>query len=287
MNIIALYLDRPGYCMQPLVNFFRSQGHSVQWTPLRLGGVGARIQQLRAASRELHADFDVAITTEPLCALGLRLRRIAKLQIYWRIDYRPDRYLGLSSILNGLVVSGIDKVWSIVPDTNYRHVPLMLGPEEFLERESRSSNQVLWTGPDYTNQLSKEVKESITSLEGVSLEVVSWRNQDAKSDSDLRNLLLESKLGLALYGAGKRYSDPARVKRFLAAGLPVVTNDSYPFAQELQEEGAGVCLPETFTPEEVKDSVTYCLREDTWPTMSANALILAKNYATSRRWLEL
>ena len=297
MNIIALYLDRPGYCMEPVVSFLRRQGHSVRQVPLQLGRLGARIQQLGTplvldlsqwGSNEARL-FDLAITTEPLCALGLRLRRIAKRQIFWRIDYRPRRHLGSSYLLNWLA-TGIDEVWSIVPGSAYRHVPFMLDPKEIAQGSQQvgREDRVLWTGPDYSSSGRKSLV-AVADLDGVSVVVTDWRSPDARwTEDQLGSLLLHSKVGLALYGAGeKRYSDPARVKRFLAAGLAVVTDDSYPFARELEEAGAGTCLKRSAPPEAVRQAVEYCLRDSVWPVMSHNALNLARQYITSSEWLWL
>ena len=288
MNIIALYLDRPGYCMEPIVSFLRQQGHSVWWTRLQMGGLSARVQQLRASSQSRFSDYDVAITPEPLCALGLRLRRIAKRQIFWRIDYRPSRYIYATSVLYRLA-TGVDEVWSIVPDPRYRYVPFLLDPEEIREAQSSRKSRVVWMGPDYSGS-GHEPLEAVATLEGVSVSVVSWKVEASLTDQALDDLLLGSKIGLALYelsGGEKCYSDPGRVKKFLAAGLAVVTDDSYPFAWELEEGGAGICLEAPVSPEAVREAVSYCLRDDVWSTMSASALLLAKKYVVSREWLGL
>ena len=291
MNIIALYLDRPGYCMEPVARFLRQQGHKVHWAPLPIGGLGARFQQLVTPSLENSSSWDIAITPEPLCALGMRLRRIAKRQIFWRIDYRPRRHLYSSALLNYLA-KGVDEVWSIVPDRNYRHVPFMLDPEDLVDLDAPGyartrEDRVLWIGPDYSGAGHAAIA-AIRGLKNVLVATTNWQGKIASySDVALRRLLFGSKVGLALYGDEKRYSDPSRVKKFLAAGLAVVTDDSYPFAQEIQDAGAGVCLKAPVEPVSVLKAVSYCLREDVWTDMSKRAVELAKDYVVSEKWIQL
>ena len=61
---------------------------------------------------------------------------------------------------------------------------------------------------------------------------------------DVERILAAASVGLAPYEAGSftQYADPGKLKSYLAAGLPIVTTEVPPNAQELERAGAAVLI---------------------------------------------
>ncbi len=67
-----------------------------------------------------------------------------------------------------------------------------------------------------------------------------------ETGAEIYNELCSAGLALATYppddGSYKLYSDPGKIKMYLAAGLPILVTDVPPIARELAEKGAGVIV---------------------------------------------
>lgn len=83
----------------------------------------------------------------------------------------------------------------------------------------------------------------------------------------LERVLADSTLALACYipdiASFSKYADPAKLKAYLAAGLPIVLTDVSPNAKELAEK-AGAELTE-YAPEKIAAAITRCMQsEEAW-----------------------
>ena len=284
MRILVVNLTRPGHVLQVVADWWRSRGHEV--TEVRLD-MSHRKQLLGRWMPK--GPFDLAVTAEPMTALRLVLDSSCPNEkvTFWRIDYRPGRYWGLARRLDSFLCKQVGQVWSIVPPSDgptfSHYVPAMLRPEEIVQA-GRRRRLVIWAGSNLDGTLTL-AEQACQSLHDVDLSKISWAVPLLRlSDADLSIFLSQAMVGLALYeptSSIRRYSDPARVKRFLGAGIPVVTTAAYPFWDRLVSSGAGVVVD--LSPEGIASGVKTCLKE--FEAMSVKAYTLAQQYIVSERWV--
>jgi glycosyltransferase involved in cell wall biosynthesis len=78
-----------------------------------------------------------------------------------------------------------------------------------------------------------------------------------------------------------RYADPAKLKAYLAAGLPIITTDVPPNAAEVEQHGGGEVV--AFDAGSLADAIQRALSDpETWRRRRASALALARNYDWGR-----
>lgn len=96
----------------------------------------------------------------------------------------------------------------------------------------------------------------------------------------LEAILAGATVGVAPYDTQvesfTRYADPAKLKAYLAAGLPIVTTDVPPNAHEVAERGGGEVVP--FEAEALADALARALDPATWSARREAALGLAAEY---------
>lgn len=98
---------------------------------------------------------------------------------------------------------------------------------------------------------------------------------------DVERILAGSAVGVAVYDTEvesfTRWADPAKLKSYLAAGLPVILTDVPPNAKALAEAGAAVIVP--FEAGGIADAIEKVLSDDNqWRRMRQAALDCAKQY---------
>ncbi len=158
-KVLILHLNRSRYALETVDNWLRSQGHEVTTilTPKRedLSNYHPGLFQIKqiltgAWQHSKGPEYDVAISTESYSILGLipalRKKRIKKL-IFWRIDRRNGRFLGLSG-LGDSIASRYSEVWSIVANRRDKYVPFLLDEFDFRDAGRTRLNRIIWTGPD-------------------------------------------------------------------------------------------------------------------------------------------
>ncbi|KKM39493.1 hypothetical protein LCGC14_1564600 [marine sediment metagenome] len=283
MKILTAYLDVPFRALEIVSDFLEGQGHEVDRLLLKPGD---RIGQLIQGAPFKH--YDVAISTEPLAMLGLIWRRRIDKTIFWRADYRPSRYKGLSGVLDWTLRNRVDEVWSIVPPTREgeKWVPFLLNEKSLLPRKTRSGPYcALWTGPVFDG--GYDLAEAACKNIGVHFSVSDWSNPSTTlTDEQLNAMLLDTDIGLALYDPSsnfKNYSDPSRVKRFMAAGIPVLTTRSFAMSHEVEEYEAGFLTD--WSLDSVEQGLDYCIRNSC--RLSDGAKALARKYLISDEWIKL
>jgi glycosyltransferase involved in cell wall biosynthesis len=98
---------------------------------------------------------------------------------------------------------------------------------------------------------------------------------------DVERILAGGSVGVAPYDTEvesfTRWADPAKLKSYLAAGLPIVLTDVPPNAKALQQAGAAVIAP--FRPEAFADAIQTVLSDElAWRRRREASLALAKEY---------
>lgn len=97
-----------------------------------------------------------------------------------------------------------------------------------------------------------------------------------KTNAEILKLLPNYQIGIALYQASESYvyySDPLKVKEYLAAGLPVIVTDVPEIAQTVVKAGAGLSIKKET---ELTEALRHVLKQQ--HTMAAAALELAKSF---------
>jgi hypothetical protein len=278
MKILVLSLTRPGHALDVVAKWLSAQGH--------------RVTQVKLPSKHSHqflltppkGNYDITITSEMTTALGLmfipKQTSLGK-KIFWRLDYRPKTYLGLYGVVDRFISKRFDEIWAMVPlNSKEKYVPYLLSDTDFLYSTSRE-DKVVWSGPDL-DEILPRISPYIPNLV-----TTNWRGPQHLSDGALKDLWRGSKVGLALYSLSSRwskaYSDPARIKNYLAAGLPVVSTDVSPFCSRLPRTGAGLLT--NLSIEDIVAKVSECL--GAFEEMSLRAYALAEEYRISERWVQL
>lgn len=78
-----------------------------------------------------------------------------------------------------------------------------------------------------------------------------------------------------------RYTDPGKIKDYLASGLPVVITNVPRVAEEIAARGCGIAIPDT--PEALAAALTRLLQDDRfWQSCREQAVRMAKDYAWDR-----
>ncbi len=284
LKVLTAYLDRPGYCLDKVATFLEQEHEVIRITSPVDGRKRSALRGFFGASPKV----DVAITTEPLTFLHLLFRRkdIRKL-IFWRIDYRAGRNIGMNGAADAMIRHRADEIWSIVRSEREgeKYVPFLLGPEDFMDKKAYQP-RVVFSGPKTSTEYSIALEGA--NLAGVNLVSTNWREgpKQPLTDQELRELFSTSIVGLALYNprrGDKWKSDPGRVKSYLAAGLPVIATNSFPFASEMASYGAGEYV--AYSPEGVAAAIKKIT--DNYEFYSGQAKLLAKKYEVSKEWIQL
>ncbi len=96
---------------------------------------------------------------------------------------------------------------------------------------------------------------------------------------DVERILAAASVGVAPYEAGSftQYADPGKLKAYLAAGLPIVTTEVPPNAQELEHAGAAVLIDGS--PGELAAAIERLLDSpEEWRTRRAASLAHARRF---------
>ncbi|MGH8974969.1 MAG: glycosyltransferase, partial [Acidimicrobiia bacterium] len=97
----------------------------------------------------------------------------------------------------------------------------------------------------------------------------------------LESILAGASVAVAPYDTNgssfTRYADPAKLKAYLAAGLPIVTTDVPPNASEVADHGGGEVV--RFEPNALADGIERALSDaGSWRRRRLSALALARRY---------
>jgi glycosyltransferase involved in cell wall biosynthesis len=108
-----------------------------------------------------------------------------------------------------------------------------------------------------------------------------------ESGEEVYDILAASGLALATYPSGgdtyKTWSDPGKVKIYLASGLPILITDVPPIAREIEQRGAGIIVDEdpTVLAQAVADIVSD---RESYVRMRENAIALGAEYDWDAIW---
>ena len=253
-------------------------------------------------------EYDLVVTPDPLTTLALHYSRIKTSRLcYWRLDYHPRKFGPLNFIYQWLETKALkvaDEVWSMADPTSpivqrqlmykvnlgrhtkVKHVPYMLPrlPQEHYVGER--VDRAIWVGPDRsrTRVLFASIKPA---LEHVKIEhrIVDYSIPELRVEQIVLDYLLAtSKVGVALYDPGRRagkfYSDPARIRHYLANGIPVITTRVPPVWKEIESYAAGVILDLVHDEQENRVRLELAIRTciEDFDVMSPNARALGEKY---------
>ena len=273
-------------CINVVARWLASQGHDVQQVlhPHRYGRRfipgASHARNMANVWTHVRGRYDVAIAADPtlvLALLPLRRLGIVKRIIFWRIDWYPRKYPSLMQrayLLVDRAAELADEVWTIYPDPKFRRVPYLLEASAITDGLPRERRAV-FAGPDLDGSLP--LAREAAALAGVGLATPSYETAARMlPEPEFRALLASSMVGLALYKpdplSSKQYSDPGRIKHYLACGLPVVTTRVAPVWRELVERDAGIACD--YTPESVAEAVRECMVR--FPAMSQAAYAMGR-----------
>lgn len=100
--------------------------------------------------------------------------------------------------------------------------------------------------------------------------------------SDVYKILTKAVIGLAIYNKNgmMEFTDPAKIKLYLSAGLPVIVTRVPQIASEIEKKKCGITID--YNKEELKNTIVNLLKnEEMLKKYSDNALILSKKYLWS------
>jgi glycosyltransferase involved in cell wall biosynthesis len=108
-----------------------------------------------------------------------------------------------------------------------------------------------------------------------------------KSDEAAYRILTGCGLALATYpptsGTYKTYSDPGKVKIYLAAGLPILITDVPPIARTIADRSAGVLVP--YDPAGLSEAITALISDRArYDTLRENAVVLGSEFDWDAIW---
>ena len=279
MKVLILSLTRPGHALDTVAEWLPTQGHEV--TQIKLPS-NHKKQFFFSPPEE---KYDITITSEMTTALNLLLpdrKTSLGRKIFWRLDYRPRKYFRLYQVADRLISRKFDEVWSIVKPwrEGEKYVPFLLSEKDFVYTDQSRKYKMVWSGPDNDNCLGKLNWNNLNLLR------TDWQGPNFLSDEDLRSLWASCRVGLALYDPKlgvKKYSDPSRMKKFLACGLPVICTSATPFSIEIKGAKAGEMVPLN------RFDVSQAMNKlfDNFESYSENAYELASKYLISKKWINL
>lgn len=97
--------------------------------------------------------------------------------------------------------------------------------------------------------------------------------------SDVYKIITKAVIGLAIYNENgmMEFTDPAKVKLYLSAGLPVIVTRTPQIAPEIENKKCGIMI--AYNKEEIKNAIVRLLKnEELLRKYSDNALVLSKKY---------
>lgn len=102
-----------------------------------------------------------------------------------------------------------------------------------------------------------------------------------EKDEEVERILASASIGVAPYDSEietfTRWADPAKLKSYLAAGLPIVVTDVPPNARRLEQAGAAEIVK--FDPQAIADAIARLLDSpEEWKRKRAAALELRKEF---------
>lgn len=127
---------------------------------------------------------------------------------------------------------------------------------------------------EYLNELRKRVKE-------LGLEKNVIFKGFMKDHKEVENLVAACSIGIATYTKDESgltfYADPAKVKIYMGAGLPVVTTDTFYYAKDIEKEKAGIVAKNDFR-DVGKAIISLLESEEKLKDYRENALRYARNF---------
>ncbi len=311
MDILVVSYNIPGYAPNLLIQWLKPQIDYRIGTirlPRRIDKkfkpiLGHILNFISLAKR--WGRYDLVVTPDPLTTLAIHHSRIkTKRLCYWRLDYHPKKFGRFNFIYQWLEARALtvaDEVWSIADPTDpkvqrqlmYRvnlgrhskvkHVPYMLTELPRIHSREKRLDRVLWMGPDRSEarKVFQSIAPELAKL-GLMLTVVDYSVEDLMVTTQaLAEILATSKVGLALYDPknreGKFFSDPARIRHYLANGIPVIVTRVPPVWKEIVGSSAGVAIE--LDRGQLLTAIRHCL--ENFDYMSTNARTLAEKYVMS------
>ncbi len=302
MRILVCSFTTPTYAPSEFAHYLESTGHEFQLiqVPAKherrfIPGL-SHLANIRQIGREVEGEFDLAVAPDPAFMLALnelkKKGRVAK-TVYWRLDYFPRKYPGpfdkAYQWLERNAVDTADEVWSMadpsipyVRDSLRRealHVPYLFHKIGKVTPDRRV-NSAMWMGPDLDG--SRQTCVDATNMAGLPFAIADYSEAKYRlSEHEMNRFLNATTVGLALYRpdrwkpwpdtpprSSKYYCDSARIRRFLAHGVPVITTDVAPTHTTVRDFAAGWVIP-TCDVELVKNGIEYCLEH--FDRLSENA----------------
>lgn len=314
MDILVVSYHIPGYAPNLLIKWLKPQvGYRTgairlpsridkNFTPI-LGHLLNFLSLLKRWGR-----YDLVVTPDPLTTLAVHYSRVkTKRLCYWRLDYHPKKFGHFNFVYQWIETKALkvaDEVWSMADPTDtkvqrqlmhkvnlgrhskVKHVPYMLTSLPRVHRSEERVNRVIWVGPDKSKarKLFEKVK---TRLEARDIEhrVIDYSNPELRVEQVVLDYLLAtSKVGVAIYDPnnreGKFFSDPARIRHYLANGIPVIVTRVPPVWQEIEASEAGIvidlALDSWSNEDNLITAIERCIRN--FNSMSINARKLAEKY---------
>ena len=105
--------------------------------------------------------------------------------------------------------------------------------------------------------------------------------------SDVYKVITKAVIGLAIYNENgmMEFTDPAKVKLYLSAGLPIIVTRVPQIATEIENKKCGITID--YNKEELKNAIVRLLKnQELLKKYSDNALILSKKYLWSNIFRE-
>lgn len=105
--------------------------------------------------------------------------------------------------------------------------------------------------------------------------------------SDVYKIITKAVIGLAIYNENgmMEFTDPAKVKLYLSAGLPVIVTRTPQIAPEIKNKKCGITI--AYNKKEIKNAIVRLLKnEELLRRYSDNALVLSKKYLWSNIFKE-
>ncbi|KKN71304.1 hypothetical protein LCGC14_0422140 [marine sediment metagenome] len=315
MDILVISYNIPGYAPNLLIKWLKPQiGYRTGAIrlPSRIDKnfapiLGHLLNFLSLVKR--WGRYDLVVTPDPLTTLAVHYSKVkTKRLCYWRLDYHPKKFGHFNFVYQWIETKALkvaDEVWSMADPTDTRvqrqlmykvnlerhskvkHVPYMLSKLPPVHPIEERLKRVLWMGPDKSRarEVFKSIAPDLAKL-GFMITIVDYSVEDLRVNTQaLDQILATSKVGVALYDPnnreGKYYSDPARIRHYLANGIPVVVTRVPPVWKDIVAYGAGVAIE--LDKVELLGAIKHCLNN--FETMSKQALLLAKmNVMTEERF---
>ncbi|KKN71323.1 hypothetical protein LCGC14_0422330 [marine sediment metagenome] len=319
--LIVDWLREQGHNVEVVYNPSKStRGQREKFFPIYSHWLNTKhlIRTTKLLARKLpELEFDLAIAPDTALALGivaLKRKRLVKKTVYWRLDYYPKKYPGPANWIyqaaEALALVWSDEIWSIssLLDKKVRkslkrhlkktiHVPYLLPKIPNLWPTDLRKDTVVWLGTDLDGGESRYLAQTAVARaavigkdyrRGVGLTVADYSNPNyVQTEEQLQKTLDTAKIGLAIYkpekGSCKYYSDPGRIKHYLAHGLPVIVTKVAPIWRQIDLKGAGIVVE--WDPDSIAEAINIILTN--WGWYSKNARELGETFLVSDKWIKL